>query len=119
MLFKNAKAQFVAALFFAVLGIPLDANNANACWIGVLDNVNIGDTVSSMFDNNRGIVLCGGEFKGARYLGKKGKGYVFCSYRDERMNDTGRRVLVINGTVVASKEGGGNIDRCSWDDASR
>lgn len=115
---KNLKNKLVWPLFLTVLGIPLDANNANACWKGVFENIEIGDSITSLFDSNQKVGYCGGEFTGTRHIGKEGIGYVFCSYRDERMNDKGRRVLVINGSVVAIKEGGGNIHKCSWDNAS-
>ena len=104
-------SRIVFAIVLILSSATLNAGVSNACWVGVLENVKVGDSLASIFDRHSGIALCGGEFKGAKH----GNGYVLCAYPNLRIDDKyGRRVLIADGKVVATRNGGGRKNICSW-----
>jgi hypothetical protein len=91
------------------------AQPAHACHGGQLDYVKVGDTTEDMFlsfrDNRRVLSECGGPFE-VRALG--GGKYVFCQ-KSYDLDTMAKRLLVVNGVVVAIRGGVGNTSICSWD----
>ena len=90
------------------------AQPAHACNGGQLDFVKVGDTTEDMFlsyrNNKRVLSECGGPFE-VRALGS-GE-YVFCQKPDGQ-DTMAKRLLVVNGVVVAMRGGVGNTSICSW-----
>jgi len=112
MILAKTKTKIFFVIFISFSSLILSPGDSKACWRGALESIKVGDSINSMFGKHRKVAYCGGEFVGARH----GQGYVFCAYPEARVGDKqGRRLLIVNGTVVDARDSGGDRDSCSWD----
>lgn len=93
----------------AVVTIMMDWPEAYACSFGPLDSFKVGQSLTTIVDH---FGACGGDVVMDRYDGRQGRGVVLCAAPGR--DSPGRRLLIVNGRVVAIRQGQGMKEFCSW-----